>query len=96
MAANPIGTASVSWVDSSGNLSIHVYWTDGYTVSERMFSNNAWTTGGFSQPGEQVSATVWQDSGGVHIRVYCTFEDALTEWCQDAGKPWYNGGFSTG
>ena len=94
MAANPIATAAVSWIASSGDTNLRVYWTDGYTVSERIFANNAWSTGSFSQKGEQVSATAWADANGERIRVYCTFEDVLTEWCQDDGGAWYQGGFT--
>ena len=95
MASNPsfpIGTASVSWTDSGGTH-LRVYVTDGYNVTERCFDNNAWTTGGFSAKGGQVSATVWQESE-VRIRVYCTFEDACIEYCSDGGGAWYQGGFT--
>jgi hypothetical protein len=78
MATNPpflpVGTASISWVDSGGAVHLRVYATDGYTVNERCFDDGAWTTGIFSQAGGTVSATSWTDSGGLHIRVYCTNE----------------------
>ena len=39
----------------------------------------------------------WQDSGGLHIRVYSTDGYNVTEWCIDQGgsnSGWYVGGFS--
>jgi hypothetical protein len=42
-----------------------------------------------------VSATSWTDSGGLHIRVYCTNEDATVEWCLDQGGNWYQGAYTT-
>ena len=94
MAANPIGSAAISWVDGNGNSNLNVYWTDGYTVRERVWTGNGWADGAFSQSGEQVSATVYQTGNGASIRVYCTFEDAMTEWCQDDGGDWYQGQFA--
>jgi hypothetical protein len=92
----PIGTAAVSWADSNG-LNIHVYSTDGYNVTERIWSDHAgrWTNGNFSQAGEAVSATSCLGSNGAQIRVYCTFEDQTTEWCSDFGGDWYKGGYTS-
>ena len=91
----PVGTAVVSWLDTAGTDHIRVYSTDGYTVTERCWDGASWTNGEFSQPGEQVSATVWQGSGGVSIRVYCNFEDETIEYCWDPGTGWYRGAFTT-
>ena len=92
----PIGTAAVSWLDSGGQIHIRVYSTDGYNVTERCWDGNGWTNGGFGpQPGAAVSATCWQGSGGLSIRVYCTFEDKTTEWCIDQGGGWYKGAYTT-
>ncbi|HVJ02990.1 MAG TPA: hypothetical protein VM662_12465 [Sphingomonas sp.] len=89
----PVATASVSWFDSSNQLHIRVYSTDGYTVTERCMDGNGWTTG-FSMPGSDVSATVWNASDGAHIRVYATFEDTTTEWCFDPGSGWNKGQYT--
>ena len=92
----PIGTASVSWVDSSGVPHIRVYSTDGYTVIERCNDGtSSWYTGAFSAPGSQVSAAVWQDSNGAHLRVYCTFEDKTVEYCNDPSTGWTEGSYTT-
>lgn len=93
----PIGTAVVSWFDTSGGLHIRVYSTDGYTVTERCADagGSGWTNGDFKQAGSQVSATCWNDSAGTHIRVYCTFEDGTTEWCNDPNSGWTKGGYTT-
>jgi hypothetical protein len=89
----PIATASTSWQDGNG-LHLRVYSTDGYKVSERCYDNNAWTTGGFSANGSEVSVTSWLNGNSASIRVYCTFEDATVEWCQDPGGNWYQGGYT--
>lgn len=94
----PVGTASISWVDSGGGLHIRVYSTDGYNVTERCADTgaaSAWTTGAFAEAGSAVSATCWQTSAGVSIRVYCTFEDATIEWCNDPGTGWTKGAYTT-
>ncbi|MBX3563422.1 MAG: hypothetical protein KF730_02480 [Sphingomonas sp.] len=93
----PVATAAVNWIDSSGNLHIRVYSSDGYNVIERCTDTgtNGWTTGSFSQPGSQVSATAWQTSNGAYIRVYCTGNDTTTEWCMDPGGNWYQGQYTT-
>ena len=99
MASNPsfpIDTAAVNWLDEAGQIHIRVYSSDGYTVTERCWDGNGWTTGGFVQKGNGVSATSWQGSGGLSIRVYCTFEDKTTEWCFDQGGAWYIGAYTTG
>jgi hypothetical protein len=91
-----LGTATVSWFDSSGGLHIRVYSTDGDNVTERCSDAGGpgWTTGAFAQPGAAVSATVWNTSSGTSIRVYCTVGGVTTEWCNDPGKPWYQGSFT--
>lgn len=100
MASNatyPVGTASVSWLDGSGQIQIRVFTTDGYNVTERVMDGaNGWTDGTLSQPGSAVSATHWTGSDGDHIRVYCTSEDDTVEWCLDPEKSdWYQGSFTT-
>ena len=94
----PIATASVSFFDpNDGNaLNVHVFSTDGYNVTQRyiLSTGGGWTTGQFNQPGSAVSATAWVDSGGAHVRVYCTFEDTTTEWCYDPGTGWTQGGYT--
>ena len=43
-----------------------------------------------------MSATCWQGSGGLSIRVYCNFEDTTIEWCDDqGGSGWYQGAYTT-
>jgi hypothetical protein len=91
----PIGTASLNWFDSSGQLHIRVYSCDGYNVIERCNDGQGWTTGEFSEAGSQVSATTWADSAGQHIRVYCTFQNLTTEWCNDPGTGWTKGTYTT-
>jgi len=91
----PVGTAAVSWLDTSGTVHIRVYSTNGYTVTERCWDGASWTNGGFSQPGEQVSATSWQGPGGLSIRVYCNFENQTVEYCWDQGGGWYQGAYTT-
>ena len=92
----PVATAAINWIDPNGQLHIRVYSTDGYTVTERCADGQGWTTGEFSQPGSAVSATYWQVSDGVHIRVYCTYEDMTTEWCSNPDAPgWTKGAYTT-
>jgi hypothetical protein len=94
--ANTINTAAVSWTDNNG-VHLRVYQSDGYTVTERCYDQGAWTTGGFSEQGDGVSATTWQQNGGPSIRVYCTFEDNTTEYCWDTGGGgWYKGAYTQG
>jgi len=96
MPSMPISTASVSWLDSGGTIHIRVYSCDGYKVYERCWDGSSWSNGSFGpQPGSSVSATCWQGSGGLSIRVYCTFEDKTTEWCIDQGGGWYVGAYTT-
>jgi hypothetical protein len=90
----PIATASVSWLDPSGQAHIRVYSTDGYTVTERCLDGQSWLDGKFSEAGSAVSATCWNDAGGTHIRVYCTFQDVTTEWCLDDGTGWTKGSYT--
>jgi Fungal fucose-specific lectin len=91
----PIDTAAINWVDSSGEVHIRVYSSDGYTVTERCWDGSGWSNGSFSQAGSVVSATSWQASDGLHIRVYCTNQDATVEWCIDQGGGWYQGAYTT-
>jgi hypothetical protein len=92
----PIGSAVVSWFYPAGALHIRVYSTDGYNVSERCSDQggSGWTTGQFKQSGSQVSATAWVASDGPHLRVYCTFQDTTTEWCNDPNTGWTKGGYT--
>ncbi len=73
-----------------------MYSSDGYNVTERCIDQggSGWTTGQFKQSGSQVSATVWYASDGVHIRVYCTFEDKTTEWANDPNAGWTKGSYT--
>jgi Fungal fucose-specific lectin len=92
----PTGTASVSWLDSGGQIHLRVYSTDSYNVTERCWDGNGWTNGGFTAAGSAVSATAWQTQAGAFIRVYCTFEDKTVEYCWDGGgSGWYVGAYST-
>jgi hypothetical protein len=96
MANYPIATASVSWVDGAGKAHIQVFWTDGYTIKNRVF-DNGWTDGNFDAKGSDVSATCWIQNGVAAIRVYCTNDDQIAEWCSDdGGNTWYAGGFTLG
>jgi len=92
----PIGTAVVSWFYPAGALHIRVYSTDGYNVTERCVDQggSGWTTGQFKQAGSQVSATAWVASDGPHIRVYCTFQDKTSEWCNDPNTGWTKGSYT--
>lgn len=94
MKSMPIGTASVSWQDSDGQMHLRVYSTDGYTVTERCEDGLGWTDGLFSEAGSDVSATCWYMSDGIHIRLYCTFEDKTTEWCFDPATGWTQGSYT--
>ena len=51
----PVGTASVSWIDTNDIAQLHVYSTDGYNITERYWAGSGWTTGGFTAQGGQVS-----------------------------------------
>ena len=99
MADNPnfqISTASVSWVDSSGQAHIRVYSCDGYTVIERCNDGTTWYTGGFKQAGSAVSATGWYAADGEHLRVYCTMNDLTMEWLfVPSTGAWVAGGYTT-
>lgn len=90
--AFPIGTAAINWFDSGGQLHIRVYSSDGYNVTEQCNDGQGWATGQFNEAGSAVSATCWQQDG-VHIRVYCTFEDKTVEWCNDPGSGWTQGAY---
>ena len=90
----PVGTAVVNWIDSNSVFHLRVYSTDGYTVTEMGNDGNGWAATGFTAPGSDVSATLWQDWQGTHIRIYCTFEDTTTEWCTDNESSWYQGAYT--
>lgn len=90
----PIATAAVNWFDSSNQLHIRVYSTDGYNITERCWDGQGWTTGGFATPGGAVSATAWTASDGAHVRVYATNNDATTEWCFDPATNWTQGSYT--
>ncbi len=91
----PVSTASISWVDGSGEH-IRVYSCDGYIVQERCNDGGVtWYTGAFNQPGRNVSATVRVADGNSIIRIFCTISDQTTEWCSDAGGAWYQGDYTT-
>ena len=91
---DPIATTAVNWTDSSNQLHIRVYSTDGYTITERCWDGQGWTDGGFAAPGGAVSATAWTASDGAHIRVYATNNDATTEWCFDPATNWTQGSYT--
>ncbi|HEY2069255.1 MAG TPA: hypothetical protein VGG48_06850 [Rhizomicrobium sp.] len=93
----PVATASVSWFYPAGSLHIRVYSSDGYNVIERCIDQggSGWTTGSFSEPGAQVSATAWVGANGPSIRVYCTLDDVTTEWANDPGTGWVKGSYTT-
>lgn len=90
----PIATAAVNWFDTSNQLHIRVYSTDGYNITERCWDGQGWTTGGFVAPGGAVSATAWTASDGAHVRVYATNDDATTEWCFDPATNWTQGSYT--
>lgn len=101
MASNPpflpAQTASVNWTDTSGTFHLHVFVTDGYTITERYItSGGGWTTGTLTAAAENVSATCWSDSQGGHVRVYATNADTMAEWCLDGNESssWYQGTFT--
>ena len=91
----PIATAAINWSDAGGQLHIRVYSSDGYHVSERCNDGQGWTTGEFRQSGSDVSATCWNADDGIHLRVYCTFQDKTIEWCNDPGTGWTQGSYTT-
>ena len=91
----PIATAAINWFDGSGQLHLRVYSSDGYNIIERCNDGQGWTTGEFKGPGSDVSATCWQASDGIHIRVYGTFQDKTVEWCNDPGTGWTQGQYTT-
>jgi len=97
-APQTIATASASWVDAQGKIHLHVFSTDGFTVTERVVAPtpSGWADGTLSQPANAISATAWVDANGGHVRVYCTNEDATTEWCLDGdtATDWVQGGYT--
>src|SRR5438128_1159897 len=89
----PVSTASVSWVDSGGQVHLRVYSCDGYTVTEMANDGNGWQETSYTQ-GSDASATAWQDSqGNAHVRLYCTSDDGTTEWCYDEPNGWSQGSY---
>jgi len=95
MENDPIGTAAVNWVDSSGQVHLRVYSCDGYNITERCWDGSGWTDGSFKASGSAVSATAWLANGNLSIRVYCTNDDKTVEWCIDQGGSWYVGAYTT-
>lgn len=89
----PVLTASTACM-FNGQLSLNVFGGNGYTVTQRTYGPNGWTSGSFKQDGRDVSATSWADDAGVHIRVYCTIDNSITEYCLDPGGDWYTGAYS--
>lgn len=91
----PVSTAVVSW-SANGSTWLRVYSCDGYNVTEMSTETGQWAATGFTAPGSDVSATCWQDSNGLHFRVYCTIDDTTTEWCNDGGASgnWYQGQYT--
>ena len=95
MAVYPVGTAAVSWINAQNVQHTQVFWTDGYTVKNRRWDGSGWSDGNFVAKGGDVSAACYSAGGAAHLRVYCTFEDAVTEWCSDdSGNSWYAGSFT--
>src|SRR3712207_2973675 len=89
-----IETAAVSWLDGGGQIHLRVYSSDGYTVTERCWDGSGWYDGGFTPKGENVAATAWTTSDA-NIRVYCTYQGKVSEWCWDAGgSGWYQGAYT--
>ena len=92
MRGMPVATASVSWVDSDGTRHTRVYSCDGYIVTERCNDGASdWYTGKFRAPGAEVSAAVWQDPKGTHLRVYCTVRERTVEYRNDPDSGWSAG-----
>jgi len=92
----PSNSAAASYINSSGNSVIHVFVSDGYTVTDKIWNGSAWQPGTFSAPGHTVSATAYIVSGMPCLRVYCVAKDAITEYGNDGDTPggWYTGSFS--
>lgn len=89
----PVSTATVSWIDSGGQLHLRVYSCDGYTVNEMANDGNGWVNTSYTQ-GSDASATCWQDNQGyAHIRLYCTQGDTTIEWCYDEPNGWSKGSY---
>ena len=90
----PIGTATISWVDSKGNSYQRVYSTDGYKAIE--WAKDAagnWTQTDFSAPAGQISATVCVIKDEPFISVICTTQNKTSEWCQSANGAWEQGAY---
>lgn len=89
-------SAVASYIDSSGNSVIHVFVSDGYTVTEKVWSGGGWQTGYLSVPGHTVSATAYSVGGSNCLRVYCVSNEVITEYGNDggSGNGWYTGSFS--
>ncbi|NNC73552.1 MAG: fucose-binding lectin protein [Sphingomonadaceae bacterium] len=97
-ASDSIGTAAVSWTDSTG-VHIRVYSTDGDNVTERYNDGDGWKTGTLNVPGSEVSATCWAVEGGYTVRLYATVQfESTTEWCNgpDTKGEWVKGAYTPG
>jgi Fungal fucose-specific lectin len=71
-----------------------VYVASGGTITEHCWDEGTWSTGAFSAPGQQASATSWVDLDGQrHIRVYVASGGDITEHRWDGGA-WSTGAFS--
>ena len=90
----PQSSAAISWVDNNGIGQAQVFSCDGNLVTQRYWSGSVWATGSFSQKGSHVSATAYYTNGAAYLRVYCTWQEVTTEYCQDAGGAWYTGSYS--
>jgi hypothetical protein len=83
-------TSAVSWVQ--GGTHLRVYASDGARVTEKCW-DGGWSGGSFSQDGQTVGATSWQDATGqIHIRVYVSNLGTVSEYCWDKDH-WYVGAF---
>ena len=90
----PATAAAVSYIDGNGQSIIHVFTSDGYTVTDKVWTGSGWQAGTFSQPGHQVTATAYVVSGMACLRVYCISKEVLTEYGSDGGGSWYVGSYS--
>lgn len=90
----PSNSAVASYIDSSGNSIIHVFASDGYHVTDKVWTGGGWQAGSFSQAGHNVSATAYVVSGMACLRVYCVADDVLTEYGNDGGNGWYVGSYA--
>ena len=89
----PSSTATISWLNATGNTMVRVYSSDGYNVTEQQWDGSSWTPTGFKEAGSAVSATCQILSGQTWIRVYCTAKGQTVEYCCDDGATWYKGSY---